>query len=461
MGHAGPMRPAWRRFVRSLSRVVLAAFLTLSSGIALTAQAPQKSTAPRPSYRSAPGPDTPLGLAWQQFLTADLGGTWWSRWSPATGTPREIWGSGIALSDWRGDNQLEARRQAQMFLNEHKELLALGTSEFREQIGARMGETWVFVYQQYFRGIPAVGGRADVRVHAVGRVPMFGSTAWQIPADFLVIPQLDELEATRLAWTSLGVTATNAKQPGKPRAPRLVIWGDLLARERQTPRLCWEIPISNIDANGDGLLGRSYVDAASGAVLHYESDKHECGFTHSHADEHETEGSLAAMPQGQGQGQGQNPGKPSQSSSLIASYTSTGRVMAQTRAGLAADSALVTIPVAGARVTTGLYSTTTDAGGYYSITWLGFGTSISAAFMLDGQHSNPMSGTNSPATSRTLVPGLNPDVTLTAPSDLEAAHTSTYYWIYEVNEWARSILGNSAELNTADSVAPKIGRAHV
>ena len=32
--------------------------------------------------------------------------------------------------------------------------------------------------------LPCIGGRADVRVNMTGRVPMFGSTAWQIPATF-------------------------------------------------------------------------------------------------------------------------------------------------------------------------------------------------------------------------------------------------------------------------------------
>ncbi len=32
--------------------------------------------------------------------------------------------------------------------------------------------------------IDVIGGRADVRVHMVGRVPMLGSTAWPIPANF-------------------------------------------------------------------------------------------------------------------------------------------------------------------------------------------------------------------------------------------------------------------------------------
>jgi hypothetical protein len=416
--------------------------------------------------RSAPPPTTPLGAAWQQFLANDQGGTWWSRWSAATGTPREIWGSGIELQDWRGDDLLEARRHAERFLLDHKQLLALGTSEFRERIGARMGQTWVFVYDQYFRGIPVVGGRADVRVHAAGRVPMFGSTAWQIPADFGVVPLLDSLEATRLAWQAMDVLVSTAKQPGKPRSPRLVIWGDLLARELASPRLCWEIPISNVDANGAGPIGRYYVDSATGSVLHYESDKFECGFDHSHAEgdehEHAHEHDRAAdlAPQGQGQNPGQNPAKSSGSASIVINYTATGRVLAQTRTGLPGNSALTTVPLAGALVTSGSSTAYTDAGGNYSLTWSGVVGITSATFGLDGRHNTAISGTNSPAISRLITSGPNTDTILLAPTDLEAAHTTTFYWIYSVNEWCRSILGNSAELNTADSVAPTVNIAN-
>ena len=450
--------------MHAFSRCVVALFVGAVVGSHLAAQLPQKDDTPRPSYRSAPEPQTPLGAAWQQFLAEDQGGTWWSRWSAATGTPREIWGSGIALPDWRGDNLLEARRQAERFVHDHKELLALGSSEFRERTAARMGQTWVFVYDQYFRGVPVIGGRADVRVHGVGRVPMFGSTAWQIPADFSVIPALDQLEATRLAWLAMNAPVSTAKQPGKPRAPQLVIWGNLLARELQTAWLCWEIPISNVDADGTGPIGRYYVDATTGAVRHYENDKLECGLDHNHAHAvdlahehaHAHDDGADHIPQGQGQ----NPGKPSGSASLVNNYTATGRVLAQTRTGLSSTSAITTVPLAGALITAGSSTAYTDANGYYSITWSGLFSFTTAVFGLDGRHNAAMSGTNSPAVTRAIFAGANTDTVMNAPSDLEAAHTTTYYWIYSVNEWSRSILGNSAELNTADGVAPTVNIAN-
>ncbi|MCA8976895.1 MAG: hypothetical protein KDC98_19385, partial [Planctomycetes bacterium] len=112
--------------------------------------------------------------AWQRFL-GEAGGEWTSRWCAATATPRMAFGSGVPLAGWRQNSIEEARRHALQFLNGHDELLGLGTSEFREAIGSRMGRTWCFVYDQYFRGLPVIDGRADVRVHMVGRIAAFGS----------------------------------------------------------------------------------------------------------------------------------------------------------------------------------------------------------------------------------------------------------------------------------------------
>jgi hypothetical protein len=81
-----------------------------------------------------------------------------------------------------------------------------------------MGRTWTFTFDQFFRGLPVIGGRADVRVHMVGRVPMFGSTAWQIPADFDTGPALTTKRATAIAWQALGQQPTDVRSP--PPSPR-------------------------------------------------------------------------------------------------------------------------------------------------------------------------------------------------------------------------------------------------
>ncbi len=57
------------------------------------------------------------GPTWNRFL-AEAGGSWDVRWCAATGTPSAIYGSGIALAEWRGNTIDEARRQALQLLQQ-------------------------------------------------------------------------------------------------------------------------------------------------------------------------------------------------------------------------------------------------------------------------------------------------------------------------------------------------------
>jgi hypothetical protein len=428
-------------FVGRLSVVLLLAASSLLQAQGDPSQA-GKSWTPTAMSMGAPDASSPLGAAWQRFVTADPDGTWWSRWSPATGTPKEIYGSGLPLANWGGDTIEEARRHAAMLLHDQSELLALGTSEFREVIGARMGQTWAFVYEQYYRGLPVIDGRVDVRVHGVGRIPMFGSTAWQIPDNFVTVPRIAELEATRIAWQQVGIALAKATQPGAVRNPRLVIWGDVLSTTLAPVSLAWEIPISNVDANGQGPIGRYYIDAATGLVLNYTSDKHDCG-SHDHGHEG-------------GEGGEAKSGADSGPAMLA---IASGTVMAYTRVGLQANSPLVNVPVVGAAVITTQGTVFTDASGNYSINLNIFIPFATATFSLDGVHNQAILGSNSPVFSLPITTGYNGIAQLQAPTDLEAAHTSTYYWIYKVNEFCRSVLGNTTQLDTANNIVPTVNIA--
>ncbi|MFM1873967.1 MAG: hypothetical protein RL398_3389, partial [Planctomycetota bacterium] len=214
--------------------------------------------------------------AWQAFA-AQQGDGWMAHWTPATGTPRAIFGPGLPIEDWRENTMVEARRHANALLARRGELLGLGTSEFRESISSRIGRQWSFVYDQYFRGLPVIGGRADVRVHMAGKVSMFGASAWPIPADFDTVPTIEETTAVALAWQALGTSPNGVPQPAVSAAPRLVIWGDINASELAPFALAWEVSISNVDKDGQGPIGRQYIDARTGRALNFSSDKHECG----------------------------------------------------------------------------------------------------------------------------------------------------------------------------------------
>ena len=81
--------------------------------------------------------------------------------------------------------------------------------------------------------------------------------------------------ALRTIWKPL--SAERPLVPAPVGRPRLVIWGDSNAADTTAVVLAWEVPISNVNAQGQGPIGRYYVDAAAGTVLEFRTDKHECG----------------------------------------------------------------------------------------------------------------------------------------------------------------------------------------
>lgn len=373
--------------------------------------------------------------SWRALLEA-APGEWRVEWCAATGTARAIWGSGIPLLDWRENSLAEARRHANRLLAEHAELLQLGTSEFRETIGARMGRTWSFTFDQYFRGLPVVGGRADVRVNMVGRVPMFGSTAWQIPANFGVAPALTPEVATAIAWQQLAAAPTGVPQPAPVAAPRLVVWGDVTAKDLQQPLLAWEVAISNVAADGSGVVGRYYVDAKTGAVVHFTDDKHTCGAGCT------------------------NPvhGAPASAAPPV---LTTVTVQGWTRTGIDAFSALVNVPLPGLVLNVpGIGNVTTDANGQFTID-IAAAVNITVG-ALDGRHHSPIAGTSAPSGVFTVNPGVATTIQLlTAGATInQAAHTTASYWCDRVNEYSRAILGNTAQLATADAILPTVNIAN-
>jgi hypothetical protein len=377
----------------------------------------------------------------EQFQSRQ-GGKWIAQWHAATGTPSAIYGTGLPIPGW-GENSLAgARAHASALLREHGELLGLGVSEFRESIGGRMGRAWTFTFDQYFRGLPVIDGRADVRINMSGVVAMLGSTAWPIPADFDVAPAIGGDVATGIAWTALGERPSEAPQPASAKQPRLVIWGDTHAADLAPVQLAWEVSLSNVDAQGNGKIGRFYVDAKTGAVLTFVSDKHECGFVGCNA------GAATA------------PATAAATTAALPPVPTTVTVTGWTRTGVDAFAALVNVPMPGLVVAVpGLGNFTTDLNGQFTID-INSPVTISIT-SLDGRHHNPITGANAPTASVTVNPGVPAaiDLLTAAASPNEAAHTTASYFVDQTNEWCRAILGNSSQLATASSMAVTVNIA--
>jgi hypothetical protein len=432
-----------------LSRSALAYGISLAFvATSLAAQKPQSSPGYSLEQRVALAlPDRDFdrqceaeSIAWRQFVEQN-GGQWISQWNRASGTPSAIWGSGLRLNDWRGNTQEEARRQANNLLAQQSDLLGTGQSEFREAIASRIGSNWSFVFDQYYQGLQVEGGRADVRVHMTGKVSMFGSMAFAIPAGFSTVPAVDELTATWTAWQALGL-APQVRQPNDKRAPRLVIAADAMAAKQQPVVLAWEIPVSAVDAEGKGPIGRYLVDAQTGRIVRYENDKHECG-----------DASCATLPRGFERASGD------ESQPTAALPVVTGTVRGWTRMGTGATSTLQNIPLAGVEINVpGAGVVVTDANGNFSAN-VNVATNVSVT--LDGIHSQAVGGAGSPTVNATLTPGVPANIQFfsSAATPEDAAHTSTYHWTYAVNEFLRSLLGNSPELAAADNVAATVNIA--
>jgi hypothetical protein len=419
----------------------LAALAVLSAVTLVAAQS-------NPSFSPAPSPDSTsqdvasqdprdaqaaaASPTYQAFLQ-EVGGTWVSQWCAATGTPRSIYGTGLPVQDWRDNSLAEAQRHADWALDHFRNLFGAGASTFRLAIAAPMGNVYSFTYEQYFQGLPVIGGRIDLRVHRTGAFSFLGSTAWPVPAKFNVVPAIDETNALRAAAQALGVAPIPAQTKG--RQNRLCIWGDIDAATLAPIFLAWEVPVSAVDNNGNGPVGRYYVDARTGAVLRYVNEKHDCGFDHAHGAARELPG-------------GDEPTPP-------AVYT----VQGWTRTGLSATATPLNIPLVGVEVNVpGVGVLVTDVNGQFTAN-LALPTAVSV--VLNGVHCSTIAGSSAPTVLATLQPGTPATLQFltAAATAAQLAHTDAYYWVFTANEWVRSILGNTSFMNSLDSIGVNVNAA--
>lgn len=370
----------------------------------------------------------------------ERGGDWITKWHPATGTPSTIYGTGLKIANWRENSLAEGRRHAVQLLQDEAELLGLGQSDFQEVIGARMGRTWSFTFDQSFRGVPAIEGRVDVRINMAGVVSMMGSRAWPIPAKFNTVPAINVNLATATAWDAMGSEPT-----GQAPAPRLVIWGDTTSKTLAPIFLAWEVAVHSIANNGEGIVGRYYVDARTNRVLHFENDKHDCKLVGC--------APKTALPTPLIAAAGAPTVSLIETGKNALPAVSTVTLMAWTRTGDDAVSALQNVPLRGITVNVpGVGLRTTDLNGEFDIDITSPVTiSING---LDGTHFSPITGASAPVGSVTVTPGVNATIQLltSGASINAAAHTTAAYWTDRTNEWARSILGNSGQMATISNI---------
>lgn len=367
-------------------------------------------------------------------LQQRIGGRWLVRWNAATGTPEHVLGSGFRCEDWRGDSANEARRQAIRFLESQGDLLGTRGLDLREVACERMGRTWVLRFEQVHAGLPVHGSRVEVRVHERGVISMVGAVVAALDASFDVLPAVDEGAAFATAFVQQRRTLSRERQPVAPRRPRLVLLLDPAASVRTAPKLCWEVSVCNLEADGSGEVGRYFVDAKRGEVVHFENDKHAC-----------------AHRSARGRAPREMPPTPT-----------TITVMAWTQTAPSGAAAAVNVPMARFQFSVpGIGPVTTDQNGQVTVDLTA--PVVVSVSNVDGVHHAPVQPTFASPVQLQVSPGVPAILQLFAASasDTQLAHSNVAYWVDRTNEWARTVFGNTPQLAQLDGILPTVNLAPV
>ncbi len=380
--------------------------------------------------------------AWLSFQQQHAG-EWHVRWNKATSTPSAIYGPGLRLDDGPTVDLADARRRADNVLTTQADLLGTGDSQFVEVIGQRVNLTYVFVYDQKFRGLDVISGRADVRVHANGVVSMFGSRAVRIPANLAEQPTVAEGQAQIIAYDHV-----EAVPGAEATTNRVVIWADTEAKTETAVRLAWEV---GIDARpAQTIYGKAYIDALTGQVLQYRSEIYRCEFGHDHVVGEDVDAAHARMDLARSVRRV----APKAKGNAV-----TGTVMAWVNLnnnGLASAS---NTPIQGVLVSVaGGQSAFTDVNGNFTIPHPTTNP-VTVTVNYGANRSEHVRGgifdqsTANLSASTTATPGGAPvTLQLGNSTQLPVAQSNCFYYVDDVNRWARGVLGNSAQMNTASNI---------
>ncbi len=393
---------------------------------------------------ASPAQQVDPATAWGQFTAAN-GQDWQVDWSAATGTPGAIYGPGLKLDGPIADID-NARLESKALLTRFSSLLGKGESNFVEVIGVKIRQVYVFVYDQKYKGLDVISGRADVRINDVGAVAMFGSHAVQIPSGFNLKPALSAVAAKAIAeGHALGAPSTKKGLP----APRLVIWANTEGKVRTTATLAWEV---QIDERPTVTVGKVYVDAMGGKILQFRNEvlMSQSGAAHVFrtAPARKLE-KLAVVAKAPAIGAPMAP--------------LTGKVMAWVNKGHNPLDAMTNVPLANCWVTSSSGSAYTDAAGNFSIANSGT-TAVTVSATLTGRHTKRIrvaQGSQMSA-SKSIRPGTPGTIQFGSATMgvFDRAQTTTYWFTDDCNTWLRGLLpGSTGPMNTLSSMNPRVNLA--
>jgi len=187
------------------------------------------------------------------------------RWSPATGTPKAIYGSGLPLLGWREDRWPRRGGSPSSCCGSPRPARARA-SEFRGRSPRALGQTWSGPTTSTPR--PAGDWRpADVACTRSAASACSGAAAWPIPATSRSRRRSASSTPARTAWQQVGLQLADAPQRGTG-ASRARDLGDALAAALAPFALAWEIPSARRPQR-PGPHRPLYIDATTRrAALH-------------------------------------------------------------------------------------------------------------------------------------------------------------------------------------------------
>ncbi len=383
--------------------------------------------------------------AWSHFVH-DHGSSWLVDWNPATGTPNAIFGPGLKVAE-AIDHLAAARAEAEGVLRRNATLLGRGDSIFVESEAARVRHLFYFVYGQNYRGLQVRGGRADVRINTRGVISMFGAATVQFPKAFDIQPKITAAAARVLAEQKiLGRPSVN-----QDLRVQLMIWAEPFGNRPTKPRLAWQVSID--DRSLQLAVGDAFIDAWTGAWIHFENGVHNCG-DHCQPDQilhskHVTqmEKNLAPVrdlvPQPR--------------------LALNGIVRAWVVSGHRPHDPLMNVPLPNVKVTSSAGNAFTDATGHFSIPHSG-SSNVLVTATLEGRQSKrvvALTGTAltassaiSPTTAGSIQFGT------ANAADVVKSQTNAYYFTDDMATYVKRLVGgNPARWTKLDGLTPRVNLA--
>ena len=204
--------------------------------------------------------------AWAEFaarpaLRADV------VWDARTGMPHRVRVAGLRAASRRLETAAAAEAAARDLVRREASLLTGGETPGPAEMplvkARRVGDVWLLVFGQRYRGFEVLDGRVDVRLRVDGSVPVIGS-GWCAGIDVATEPRVHRSAAEAVARVGVGFADGRDRERGSDLVVLPVPAGDGVGY-----RLAHRVRLAVQDPPG---VWATYVDAADGRVWARENE---------------------------------------------------------------------------------------------------------------------------------------------------------------------------------------------